>query len=1415
MSAKRFLIAIALPQSKGMGLGRLDYAESDTKKIADLLISAHGYARVLEDIRPDITAQTLRARLSAWFADNERKSDDEVLLYFAAHGGFAGKANEHFIFTNDSDPKQPSLTALKSQSLPEIIFDGENPRPQTVLVILDTCYAGEGAAKASAIAGLQDGDWFDSDGGGFYLISSSGPKSQAKDGAFVSAFAEAIESPLCAPRGGMEFVEPGPLVYEINRTFNARALSQRARIYIVGAGRSLAPFFRNPNYVPGFDGPVLSDEAHWSPKGRGVDALASFGAFFTGRAAARADLVSLLASRDGDRRARVVTGNPGSGKSAVLSWLVLAANARARAQLQGDGHVLDPALTPPVGAIDSAVHARGMRVNELVRILARDLDAPGADFSTLLKRIEARSDPVRIVIDALDEAAEAKAIERDVLRPLAASANVRLILGGRRFGERPPLADAAKIIDLDAPEYFAEADIAHYVTLRLAQAGREHGSDMGANELRRVGDAVAKAAQGSFLYARVVTRRLADAGVLDTSSTDWISKLALPGALGDAFAQDLERFEPDERARFLDLMRPLAYARGKGLPHKRLWPDLAARMAQLEEGHYDECDVSDLFERAGFYIVQDIEFGQAVVRLFHQEFADFIRSSDERGEMERRFATGLWRLDEEEPDRWSNRSEPYVESYLPAHAAAGGALRDWIFDPQLLLHTRPEALLPHLPALMTGESAFVAAAYRAASVKLRDEGPVGRRPYLAMALLQHGAQALAARMQALGGAAPWRADWARWSPPPSHYAFADGDARITKFELFGKDGRGGLLGLGRANGDIEVWEIDRGVLLQRWTRLGSGEVVGVGLVEEAGQALIGAAWGSGLVAVCAVGEDRPLAAMRLASRPTAFCVGEDGQAHRCAIATESQRIEVRDLRTLGLVAEKERATDATVDVLRVVESGGRRYLIAGGDTYYRGRQVERKALKVWSYPTLKLAWAQRIERGLVQEIDVGAAGGRDVLVTGEGGPLRIYDLKTKAKLFEDEELVSSARLARLDGRDLLLTAYDSALHVREIFAGAKGIELTPARTLAEVGYMNLSRVGNAVGRPALFDAAGTAVRVWDLAEFVQAQEQPSAQAELAGLVGDDDGLFLLNRGGKLFELDPATGAERWSLALEGGNKLAHGKSKGRDVIIAADDNGALHLVDRQTKKVRRNFIHAGELVQRLVAVDDGGTPVLLATVRRNREWSARVWNLDTRVEIEPSWLGPHGWGLTLGQGDKVLYGLAAVAFEGDIRFVFASRYSKVMASALHGPMTDTLYGFYEWGLPGARNEYVGSLAADAAWGVVAAGEGDGRLTLLDLHSGKVRRSSANAHRTAIASIALKTEGRRLVATGSRDGELRIWNEDLHLLLSVELGSWVDSLVWLNDNRLAVGAVRGVLMLDIDANLIVERAGEGASALDFA
>src|SRR5579859_5644479 len=110
---------------------------------------------------------------------------------------------------------------------------------------------------------------------------------------------------------------------------------------------------------------------HWGPKGRGVSGDSERGFRFRGRREALTEITGWLDREHPDRRALVVTGSPGAGKSAVLGRVVTTADPVAVAALPAS----DQAVRATPGSVACAVHVKGKTALEVATEIARAASA--------------------------------------------------------------------------------------------------------------------------------------------------------------------------------------------------------------------------------------------------------------------------------------------------------------------------------------------------------------------------------------------------------------------------------------------------------------------------------------------------------------------------------------------------------------------------------------------------------------------------------------------------------------------------------------------------------------------------------------------------------------------------------------------------------------------------------------------------------------------------------------------------------------------------------------------------------------------------------------------------------------------------------------------------------------------------------
>ena len=418
-------------------------------------------------------------------------------------------------------------------------------------------------------------------------------------------------------------------------------------------------------------------------------------AWFTGRQRLIGEIVAWLgAGRPG---VRVLTGAPGSGKSAVLDRL---------AGLLDPVRRVDPAQESDLGSvdlgageakIDAVVRARGLGADGLLEKLSAVLGVPRPESVwDLLAWLAERETRAVLFVDALDEAIgpERGRIATEVLARLA---EVALVLVATRDipadaeGKRPldALSSVAAPWNLDHDED-TEADLIAYVTRRLASSANR--------ELTTIAMAVAQRAMhedAGFLYARVVTDLLRQ-DPIDTTLPGGEEALKL--SVSAAFARTLDQAPAGlTPADVRNLLTPLACSFGSGLPASDVWLHLSNTLSR--DHRYSLTDVGAVLGSHGRFVVEAGEDGQAVYRLFHRELADHLTQADSY--IIERIDDNIGRLwlEQTGEGRVPDRADPYLRRYGPLHLTRRG--EEGITVLRRLAETNPASYLPHLAGSLT------------------------------------------------------------------------------------------------------------------------------------------------------------------------------------------------------------------------------------------------------------------------------------------------------------------------------------------------------------------------------------------------------------------------------------------------------------------------------------------------------------------------------------------------------------------------------------------------------------------------------------------------------------------------------------------------------------------------------------------
>jgi len=500
---------------------------------------------------------------------SDARADETVVVHWIGHG--VVDAGTHYLICSDS-PARGKLNPTKAVRTADLGLIAAASSARRVIVIVDTCYSGAGGgAVALEIVHAINNSARSGVARSFWAISSSHAIEQAVAGKFSATLADVLMKPDFPGRPWSDGDNPIDLDQLLTVTRDAID-NEECRLSKTGYDEEFhLRVFPNPRFrtivneidietAKRLEG-VLGAGAHFDLSARGIEAFES-GFFFSGRRAVLSRVVDWLA--DGKPGLVIVTGPPGSGKSAVVGRLVTMSVPEIRERAAAWLSPEDP--LPAVDCIDVAIHAKGKTVFDCAQRLADACGFAGTitDAAAVAAAITALSQAEKrrtIVIDALDEAAEGQParIVNEIIRPLNRSPQIKLLIGTRRSivgGAvvdddphtllRQAFGDAAQIIDLgDDPD--TEADIDAFVVKRLQTASQGTAEP---GWIERAGKRVAAEADANFLYARLVARGL--------EATPDAPLDKLPKSYEDAFRLDIAQRFSGNIELVTDMLRALA-----------------------------------------------------------------------------------------------------------------------------------------------------------------------------------------------------------------------------------------------------------------------------------------------------------------------------------------------------------------------------------------------------------------------------------------------------------------------------------------------------------------------------------------------------------------------------------------------------------------------------------------------------------------------------------------------------------------------------------------------------------------------------------------------------------------------------------------------------------------------------------------
>ncbi|GAA2464354.1 trypsin-like peptidase domain-containing protein [Winogradskya humida] len=1092
------------------------------------------------------------------------------------------------------------------------------------------------------------------------------------------------------------------------------------------------------------------DEAHrhWLPRARGVAVNSERGSRFRGRAAALRVIKHWLdepATRDS---ALVVTGSPGVGKSAVLGRIVTTADAAVRAGLPSE----DTAELATEGSVSCAVHAKGKSALEIATEIARGaavaLPSQPIDLVPALRaRLTRRSGRFNLVIDALDEAvspAQARKTINDVVLPLLrdlAPIGVKVVVGTRHSDDNGDLlgefGSAAKFVNLDSPEYFAESDLVDYALATLM--GMQRSDNPYADEwvAEPVARRIAALSHGNFLVAGLVARAR---GLRDEQPV-LPADVSFAATVSDALDRYVENLPSAGWTPARLALTALAHAETPGLPIS-LWRVAVEALG----GQVTEEDLT-FFARtsAANFLVESGAAEIPVYRLFHQALNEALLAGRES---EEKRLVGAW-LAHARTIGWSAAPD-YLLRSLPQHAVRTGVIDELLGDDDYLLYARLDRLLPAADAART-ELGFA----RARLLQLTPQALDASAPERAALF------SVVEQLDELGSG-----HWVRpgayiplWSRTPRRLerVILEGHSNaVCDVASLAVDGRTLLASAGE-DGTVRLWNP---------------------LTSQTEH-----------VIDCHDDCIRSLAAVRTRDISLLATGGHDGT------------VKLWDPRTCQLVHTLTGHTDWVRNMCSLPLPDGRELLVSGSDdrTVRLWDPISGELVRTieghsgWVTAVCRVGnliastgvdgtvrlWEPLSGRNLA--VFTGHSGWVTTLHTVRGmvvsagydGSIRFWDPRyaDPVAVFETQA-GPLTDLCTVDTGDALLLAATAEDGIIRLWDMHTGVERPPIegqatwiRAICElpVGERNLLATAGDDGAVRLWDTAtGRARKVMDggrIGAVGALTAVPTAKGTLVAGAGDDGVVRLW---------DPRTGAQSGVLTSYG--------AAATDVSVLADDDVNLLAVSSEDRVVRVWDVDSGELFkefhqhhERVNAVSGVG-PLLASGAD---DLIVRVWDLDK--DMARPLLGHSSW----------VTSLAAVRHDSRELLVSGDRNGTIRLWDPGGELLCEVQGHHE-----AVNALTRFPLDDRELLISAGDDRTVRLWSLD---DLAPRGILTGHTAEVTSVcAVRYEGRTALASTSLDRTVRIWDISTGRVLRV---------IPVHHQALACAAVDDVLIVGLDRGML--------------
>ena len=1353
-----------------------------------------------------------------------------LFVHWIGHGVTSG--DQHYLVCRDSPGpgRLDSYEAIPSGELGRMLATS---RAERVVVVLDTCFSGEGAGnlaqryRDSLARELEREGWERV----ACVIAASHPLDKAVAGRFSQGVVEVLEYPDRHLRWTKAdaYIDPERLAVAVRDVLGEENKAVYPRFSKEGIGQDIIP---NPLFRPApgntdlethrrLEG-VFGERAHFNLAARGIE-TGEAGYFFTGRHRCQQEILDWLSSPP--RRLMIVTGPPGSGKSALIGRIVTLSVPGVREELRSEGALGEGEPVPTDNAVDVAIHAKGKSVFQVASGLGHALgldrevvDQPG--IVDMLEKFEAIGERRTIVIDALDEAVsgQAQRIANEIIRPLSVMSGVRVLVGTRRSldgalipgGEErhgrliKAFGGGADFLDLeDEPD--TEADIAAFVAKRLRSATKRGADAWIADAAARV----AAAAAGSFLYARLVARSL--------EATPDAPLDSLPADASAAFVEDIRGRFPEDIARVTDMLRALAFGLGLGLS-RAVWPSIASALSDSERV-YTQDDVVWMLRNVGSYLVETtVEtdgIGQAVYRLIHQALADYLQRESDLSSQTKivdALTRGL------EGEAWL-AADPYLRRHLVQHAvladrlglgqvaqhviqvpwdkmsreerrgageemARFSELERMIATPGVLAIADPATVIATRIYLLSNLGRHRMGIYQLAAVDLPGLGPAERWAVMHLKTIMQGDTKLAEAWVPPDGAR-FRALWARTRPVTPHLALVGHWYPVWCLASGAIGGRSVIVS-GGEHGTVQLWDAQDCSPLGPPLQGHAGTVASVALGEVDGRAVIVSGSFDTTVRLWDARDGSPIGAP-LAGHEyavTSVALGEIGGRAVIVSGSYDRTLRIWDARDGNPLGAPLQGHADTVTSVALGEVDGRVMIVSGS---------EDQTVRLWdAQDRSPLGAPLEGHEGWVTSVALGEVDHRTVIVSGGADKtVRLWDATDGsplgAPLAGHQLLVTSVAMGEIGGRPVIVSgSYDRTVRLWDARDGSP----RPAVLAGHEGSVTSVALCEVGGRTVIVSGSwdGSA-RLWDVPDgspLGAPLEGPECSVTSVALGYIDGRPVIVSGGGdQTVRLWHAADGSVLGGALSGHDgwvtSVALGYIDGRAVIVSGGADQTVRLWDAE----------GGNLLGGPLAGHEGWvTSVALAEVRGravivsgSADQTVRLWDAHGGSLI----------GVPVGGHADAITSVALGEIDGRTVIVTGSEDQTVrLWNAQDGsPIGAPLEG---------HADTVTSVALGQVGGrvMIVSGSEDQTVRLWDAQDGSPLGAPLEGHEGWVTSVALgEMGGPAVIVSGSDDGTVRMWDAySGTAILAVPIGQTVHSIALAGDDRLAVGTPRGLIMLKL-------------------